>query len=87
MKLALILGLKVVSQFLYHHNTIKISVPNSFTQDILEKRYKDLVSKFNKSVCSKLYKIEFFIASEFQEIEDKTKELEEIKRSKRNKHL
>lgn len=22
-------------------NTIKISVPNSFTQDILEKRYKD----------------------------------------------
>ncbi len=24
-------------------NTIKISVPNSFTQDILEKRYKDLV--------------------------------------------
>ena len=27
-------------------NTIKISVPNSFTQDILEKRYKDFENYF-----------------------------------------
>ena len=40
-------------------NTIKISVPNSFTQDILEKRYKDLVINSIEAACSKLYKIEF----------------------------
>ncbi|MDS0527935.1 chromosomal replication initiator protein DnaA [Clostridium sp. SHJSY1] len=45
-------------------NTIKISVPNSFTQDILEKRYKDLVANSIKAICSKLYKIEFLIASD-----------------------
>ena len=38
-------------------NTIKISVPNSFTQDILEKRYKDLVINSIEAACSKLYKI------------------------------
>ena len=47
-------------------DTIKISVPNSFTQEILEKRYKDLVANSIKSVCSKLYKIEFLIASEIK---------------------
>ncbi|MGL5085664.1 MAG: chromosomal replication initiator protein DnaA [Clostridium sp.] len=65
-------------------NTIQISVPNSFTQDILEKRYKDLVVNSIEAACSKLYKVEFFIASDLQEIEDKNKELEELKLSKRN---
>ena len=45
-------------------DTLKISVPNSFTQDILDKRYKDLVANSIKAVCSKLYTIEFVIASE-----------------------
>jgi chromosomal replication initiator protein len=45
-------------------NTLKISVPNSFTQDILDKRYKDLVANSIKAVCSKLYTIEFIIMSE-----------------------
>mgnify|MGYP002625344134 CR=1 FL=1 len=45
-------------------DTIKISVPNSFTQDILEKRYKDLVANSIKVVCSKLFKIEFLISSD-----------------------
>ena len=45
-------------------DTLKISVPNSFTQDILDKRYKDLVANSIKAVCSKLYNIEFVIASE-----------------------
>ncbi|BCZ43934.1 chromosomal replication initiator protein DnaA [Clostridium gelidum] len=45
-------------------DTIKISVPNSFTQDILDKRYKDLVVNSIKAVCSKLYKIEFIIMSD-----------------------
>ena len=45
-------------------DTIKISVPNSFTQDILDKRYKDLVINSIKAVCSKLYTIEFIIMSD-----------------------
>ena len=51
-------------------NTIKISVPNSFTQDILEKRYKDLVINSIQVACSKLYNVEFLIASELQEVEE-----------------
>ena len=52
-------------------NTIKISVPNSFTQDILEKRYKDLVINSIEAACSKTYNLEFLIASEIQEAEEK----------------
>ena len=47
-------------------NTIKISVPNSFTQDILEKRYKDLLANSIQAICSKLYTIEFLIATDLQ---------------------
>jgi len=47
-------------------NTIKISVPNSFTQDILEKRYKDLLANSIQAICSKLYSIEFLIATDLQ---------------------
>ena len=60
-------------------DTIKISVPNSFTQDILEKRYKDLVINSIEAAGSKLYNVEFFIASELQE--DETVEVEEKKAS------
>ena len=52
-------------------NLIKISVPNSFTQDILEKRYKDLVVNSIEAACSKTYTVEFIIASDLQESEDK----------------
>lgn len=55
-------------------NTIKISVPNSFTQDILDKRYKDLVANSIKAICSKLYTIEFIIASEISAQEEIKKE-------------
>lgn len=55
-------------------NTIKISVPNSFTQDILDKRYKDLVANSIKAVCSKLYKIEFVITSDISDRNDKKNE-------------
>ena len=54
-------------------DTIKISVPNSFTQDILEKRYKDLVANSIKVVCSKFFKIEFQISSDLN-LEDVKKE-------------
>ena len=52
-------------------NTIKISVPNSFTKDILEKRYKDLVINSIEAACSKTYDLEFLIASEVKETEEK----------------
>ena len=55
-------------------NNIIISVPNSFTQDILEKRYKDLVINSIEAACSKTYELEFVIASELQEIEEKNEE-------------
>ena len=57
-------------------DTLKISVPNSFTQDILDKRYKDLVANSIKAVCSKLYNIEFIIASD-------TSIAEEIKKAEK----
>ena len=56
-------------------NTIKLSVPNSFTQDILEKRYKDLVVNSIEAACSKIYNVHFIVASDIQEVEEK----EEIK--------
>ncbi|GAA0079206.1 chromosomal replication initiator protein DnaA [Clostridium sp. CTA-5] len=46
--------------------SIKISVPNSFTKDILDKRYKSLVANSIEAVCSKLYEIEFLIASDLE---------------------
>lgn len=54
-------------------DTIKISVPNAFTQEILEKRYKDLVANSIKAICSKLYTIQFLIASEVQGNEEENK--------------
>ena len=53
-------------------NTIKISVPNVFTQDILEKRYKDLVINSIYSACSKQYNVEFLTESEIQEANSNT---------------
>ncbi|MDV4150830.1 chromosomal replication initiator protein DnaA [Clostridium sp. AL.422] len=52
-------------------NTIKISVPNSFTQDILEKRYKDLVVNSIEAACSKAYSVDFIVASDIQEVAEK----------------
>ena len=53
-------------------NTIKISVPNVFTQDILEKRYKDLVINSIYSAWSKQYNVEFLTESEIQEANSNT---------------
>lgn len=53
-------------------DTIKISVPNAFTRDILNNRYKDLVANSIQGICSKLYKIEFLISSEVN-LEEKNK--------------
>lgn len=61
-------------------NIIRVSVPNSFTQDILEKRYKDLVVNSIEAACSKHYNVEFIVASDIQEVaekEDKNKSIED----------
>lgn len=64
-------------------NTLKISVPNSFTKDILEKRYKDLVANSIEAACSKSYKMEFVIASDLQDEEIQDAKI--VKESKRGK--
>ncbi|WP_394883140.1 chromosomal replication initiator protein DnaA [Clostridium baratii] len=65
-------------------NTIRISVPNAFTQEILEKRYKDLVANSIRAICSKLYNIEFLIASEIQNTEEEKSEKQSNKKIKEN---
>ncbi|MDU2155814.1 chromosomal replication initiator protein DnaA, partial [Clostridium sp.] len=59
-------------------NIIRISVPNSFTQDILEKRYKDLVVNSIEAACSKVYTVEFMVASDIQEAEEKEEKKSKI---------
>ena len=65
-------------------DTIRISVPNAFTQEILEKRYKDLVANSIRVICSKLYNIEFLIASEIQNTEEEKSEKQSNKKIKEN---
>ena len=59
-------------------NIIRISVPNSFTQDILEKRYKDLVVNSIEAACSKVYTVEFMVASDIQEAKEKEEKKSKI---------
>ena len=40
----------------------------------MEKRYKDLVINSIEAACSKTYELEFVIASELQEVEEKNEE-------------
>ncbi|GLC30470.1 chromosomal replication initiator protein DnaA [Clostridium omnivorum] len=45
-------------------NTIKLSVPNNFTKEILETRYKDLIINAINIISSKKYNIDFSIMTE-----------------------
>lgn len=45
-------------------NIIKLGIPNDFTKDILESRYKDLIMNGVKIITSKGYGIEFTIMTE-----------------------
>jgi chromosomal replication initiator protein len=45
-------------------NSIKLGVPNDFTKEILDTRYKDLLINAIQLISSKKYSIEFFILSE-----------------------
>ncbi|MGL4848441.1 MAG: chromosomal replication initiator protein DnaA [Clostridium sp.] len=69
------------------NNTIRISVPNTFTQDILEKRYRDLIINSIKACCSKLYNIEFLVASEIGTVEEKETPTAKKKREKSEENL
>jgi chromosomal replication initiator protein len=46
------------------NNTLKLGVPNNFTKEILETRYKDLLINALNIISSKNYNIELVIASE-----------------------
>ncbi|MBU3190050.1 chromosomal replication initiator protein DnaA [Clostridium bowmanii] len=56
--------IKSIEPMALDNNNFKLGVPNNFTKDILENRYKDLIMNAVKLVTSKTYKIEFFILSE-----------------------
>jgi len=56
--------IKSIEPMTLDSNTFKLGVPNNFTKDILENRYKDLIMNAVKLLTSKTYKIEFFILSE-----------------------
>lgn len=55
-------------------STIRLSVPNDFTKDILEKRYKPLIIQAIKLVSSKKYDIDFLIESTMQGEEEHSNE-------------
>lgn len=48
----------------YNNEVIKLGVPNDFTKEILDTRYKDLLINAMNLISSKRYKIEFCIISE-----------------------
>lgn len=58
--------------------TLKLSVPNDFTKDILEQRYKSLLVQALKIVSSKKYNIDFLLQSEFE-----TTETSEVKKEEK----
>ena len=65
--------------------SIKISVPNSFTKDILDKRYKSLVANSIEAVCSKLYNIEFLIESDLNNEDELNNDNTNNKRNENSK--
>jgi chromosomal replication initiator protein len=60
-------------------DTLKFGVPNNFTKEILETRYKDLILNALKIVSSKKYNIEFTIMSEESVDLEETKTKKELK--------
>ena len=56
--------IKCIIPLSIENDTIKLEVPNDFTRGILESRYKTLIVNAIKLLTSKIYKIQFFVASE-----------------------
>ena len=55
--------IKSITPLSLHQNSIKLRVPNNFTKEILETRYKDLISNAIKMITSKQYEIQFLIST------------------------
>lgn len=62
------------------NDTIKLSVPNNFTKEILETRYKDLIINAINIISSKKYNIDFSIMTE------ETIDIEDPKQKKDSKN-
>jgi chromosomal replication initiator protein len=63
----------------YNNETIRLGVPNDFTKEILDTRYKDLIANAVQLICSKKYDIDFCILSE-ETAEIQTKSIQEAKK-------
>ncbi|WP_027633279.1 chromosomal replication initiator protein DnaA [Clostridium hydrogeniformans] len=66
--------IKSATPLSFTNDTIRLGVPNNFTKDILEGRYKDLLQNAIKLICSKKYNLEFVILSEEPDEEEIKKE-------------
>ncbi|WP_461613567.1 chromosomal replication initiator protein DnaA [Clostridium sp. Marseille-QA1073] len=71
--------IKSIEPISLEDSNLRLGVPNNFTKDILENRYKDLIINSVKSVSSKTYNIDFFIISEEAIEKDASKKQEEQK--------
>lgn len=67
--------IKCIQPLRITQDTILLSVPNEFTKNILEARYRDLISNALKLVNSKTYEVKFVLPSdEFLSDEEETQE-------------
>lgn len=71
--------IKSIEPISLEDSNLRLGVPNNFTKDILENRYKDLIINSVKSVSNKTYNIDFFIISEEAIEKDASKKQEEQK--------
>ena len=71
--------IKSIEPISLENSNLRLGVPNNFTKDILENRYKDLIINSVKSVSNKTYNIDFFIISEEAMEKDTSKKQEEQK--------
>lgn len=67
-----------------NNDTISLGVPNNFTKEILEARYKDLLQNAIKLISSKKYNLEFIILSEEQDNDKQNSKKERIKEIENN---
>ena len=56
--------IKCVVPYTISNNSIRLGVPNNFTKEILESRYKSLIENSINIISSKNYNVVFFIISE-----------------------
>ena len=59
--------IKSITPLAIDGNTLRLSIPNNFTKDILENRYKPLIVNSLQIVSSKTFEIEFVLESDEEE--------------------